>query len=303
MAIATAFYEGPRGLGESGGPEDEMDTDHFNELDRIFDLPYGAEQDPFGGTTTTSNSSGSSSSSQQQQQQTQQQTQPTRQSAGQAQQGHYNSPHGAAGLLMPQPHGSSSGPGQMDWHVKEEDASYHTAVDASCHVDASYHRTIDASSHSMVDASGHSMMDASGHDSLIDSSGHYDEYAAHKGDPRYMEHSCEACKRSKVGDAWDCFCLFLGRAFLAFNPRTFPPDTSAFFPFADISDSHSFSFTCYTNRRPVETMQSPQPLSNMHLAGHQMRAPDPWPRAPPRQQEQSGLARVIASPEQLPARL
>lgn len=175
--------------------EDEMDTDHFNELDRIFDLPYGAEQDPFGsgggGGQSQGQANGQVHGHQQQQ-------------GGQ---------HGGAGLLMPTPlnghshgggghhmnhsnHGSSHG-GGMDWHVKEEDASYHTAVDASSHIDMSYHH-VDASGHSMIDASGHSMMDASGHDSLIDSSGHYDDYAAHKGDPRYMEHSCEACKRSKV---------------------------------------------------------------------------------------------------------
>jgi hypothetical protein len=180
------------------GAEDEMDTDHFNELDRIFDLPYGAEQDPFGSGGGGGQSQGQANGQvhgHQQQQQGQQ------------------SQHGGAGLLMPTPlnghshgcgghhtnhsnHGSTHG-GGMDWHVKEEDASYHTAVDASSHIDMSYHH-VDASGHSMIDASGHSMMDASGHDSLIDSSGHYDDYAAHKGDPRYMEHSCEACKRSKV---------------------------------------------------------------------------------------------------------
>jgi len=181
------------------GTEDEMDTDHFNELDRIFDLPYGAEQDSFGSGGGGGHSQGQANG---------------HGHGHQQQQGGQQSQHGGAGLLMPTPqnghghgggvhhtnhsnHGSTHGGGGMDWHVKEEDASYHTAVDASSHIDGSYHH-VDASGHSMIDASGHSMMDASGHDSLIDSSGHYDDYAAHKGDPRYMEHSCEACKRSKV---------------------------------------------------------------------------------------------------------
>ena len=206
-AIGSAFYDEDAqsvvALSQhaaGSGTEDEMDTDHFNELDRIFDLPYGAEQDPFGSGGGGGHSQGQANG----------------QGHGhQQQQGGQQSQHGGAGLLMPTPqnghghggvghhhtnhinHGSTHGGGGMDWHVKEEDASYHTAVDASSHIDGSYHH-VDASGHSMIDASCHSMMDASGHDSLIDSSGHYDDYAAHKGDPRYMEHSCEACKRSKV---------------------------------------------------------------------------------------------------------
>lgn len=181
------FFEGSIGVvgHESGGgvgSQDEMDTDHFNELDHIFDLSYSAEQDPFGSGSGHAQSQGT---------------------------GYGHPPQtqlGGASLLMPHPHnshGAISHDGSrmhndgMDWRAKDEDCSYHTAVDASCHIDSSYHH-VDASGHSMVDASGHSTIDASGHDSLIDSSGHYDDYLAHKGDARYMEHSCEACKRSKV---------------------------------------------------------------------------------------------------------
>jgi hypothetical protein len=200
MAIATAFYEDPTALGDSAG--EEMDTDHFNELDKIFDLPYNSEQDPFSSAATPSSQGGQGG-------------QQHAHNGGHAQQQQIQHQEGGAGLM---PHGvgghSHSHQQQQhqhqhlhqhtqfhsthggDWHVKEEDASYHTAVDASCHIDASYHH-VDASSHSMVE----SVLDASGHDSLIDSSGHYDDYlpsAGGKGDHRYMEHSCEACKRSKV---------------------------------------------------------------------------------------------------------
>ena len=210
MAIATAFYEDPTALGDSAG--EEMDTDHFNELDKIFDLPYNSEQDPFSPAATSSQGGGQggqgghthtqpqhSHNDHDQQQHTHTHHQHEEgsvellshgQAHSQQQQHHHHHQH--QHLQHTQFHSTHGG----DWHVKEEDASYHTAVDASCHIDASYHH-VDASSHSMVE----SVLDASGHDSLIDSSGHYDDYmpsAGGKGDHRYMEHSCEACKRSKV---------------------------------------------------------------------------------------------------------
>jgi hypothetical protein len=196
MAVGAAFYGSEEAAVDDA--MDEMDTDHFNELDKIFDLPYPADgNDPFapppgggaagaGGAAAAAAASSSSSSS-----------------AG---------VNAAASMMVQPPYLQSH---RMDWSSREEDASYHTAVDATCHstVDASYHH-VDASmhshSHSVVDASmhSHSVMDASGHDSLADYSQHGDyDYgggaAAGKGDPRFMEHSCEACKRSKVGGSPD----------------------------------------------------------------------------------------------------
>lgn len=187
MAVTAAFYEDPTNLGE-----DEMDQDHFNELDKIFDLPYSAEQDPFTSTNGNNNNNNNNTIATNNglaQQQHHHHQLPPQSHQHQHQYHHHHLQHGGNG---------------MDWHVKEEDASYHTAVDASCHIDASYHH-VDASGHSMIDASTHStVMDASGHESLVDYSQHgsegYDYGATTNGkiEPRFMEHSCEACKRSKV---------------------------------------------------------------------------------------------------------
>lgn len=41
MAVGAAFYGSEEGAVDDA--MDEMDTDHFNELDKIFDLPYPAD--------------------------------------------------------------------------------------------------------------------------------------------------------------------------------------------------------------------------------------------------------------------
>lgn len=188
VAVGAAFYGSEEGAVDDA--MDEMDTDHFNELDKIFDLPYPADgNDPFAtpGPGAGGAAAGGASSS-----------------AG---------VNAAASMMVQPPYLQSH---RMDWS-REEDASYHTAVDATCHsaVDASYHH-VDASmhSHSVVDASmhSHSVMDASGHDSLADYSQHgeYEYGPPGKGEPRFMEHSCEACKRSKVRPCMSCVLGVLG---------------------------------------------------------------------------------------------
>lgn len=191
MAVGAAFYGSEDGAVEDAMDDVEMDTDHFNELDKIFDLPYPADgNDPFappqGGRAGAAAGAGSGATE-------------GRASAG---------TNVAASMMVQPPYLQTH---RMDWSShsshgphREEEASYHTAVDATRHssaVDASYHHTVDGSthSHSVVDASihSHSVMDASGHDSLADYSQH-EEYDYGGKEPRYMEHSCEACKRSKV---------------------------------------------------------------------------------------------------------
>jgi hypothetical protein len=85
------------------------------------------------------------------------------------------------------------------------DGSAHGTLDGSAHgtLDSTIH-TLDSSAHGTLDGSHHGNLDWTMHGSCVDGQdatpkAAYPRTPALNGTSTIMEHSCEACKRSKVG--------------------------------------------------------------------------------------------------------